>query len=229
MRLRTLGAVLLGLFLTGVSTASAQVSTTGRIQATIEDAQGGRLPGVAVTASAPDVVTTRTVVTDGEGVAVLEALAPSARYSVKVQLSGFKDLERTDILVSTGQVTTLRIELTLAGQTEVVNVTGLTTPVVDVTRATSGVDITLQLTEALPTGRSYQSYLQLVPGVMPDSTVSGGNPASRSGMNWKDSSTTSDNIGASTDNVYYFEGINVTDPVTGTFGANLNVEIIQEQ
>ena len=36
-------------------------------------------------------------------------------------------------------------------------------------------------------------------------------------------------VGVSTDNLYYFEGINVTDPVTGTFGANLNTEIIQEQ
>ena len=30
----------------------------------------------------------------------------------------------------------------------------------------NGQDITLQLTESLPTGRSYQSYLQLVPGVL---------------------------------------------------------------
>ena len=36
-------------------------------------------------------------------------------------------------------------------------------------------------------------------------------------------------MGISADNVYYFDGINVTDPVTGTFGANLNTEIIQEQ
>ena len=36
-------------------------------------------------------------------------------------------------------------------------------------------------------------------------------------------------MGVSTDNVYYFDGMNVTDPVTGTFGANLNTEIIQEQ
>ena len=48
-------------------------------------------------------------------------------------------------------------------------------------------------------------------------------------MNFKENSATADNIGGSTDNVYYFEGINVTDPVTGTFGANLNTEIIQEQ
>ena len=36
-------------------------------------------------------------------------------------------------------------------------------------------------------------------------------------------------MGVSADNIYYFDGINVTDPVTGTFGANLNTEIIQEQ
>jgi hypothetical protein len=168
-------------------------------------------------------------VSDAEGVATLEALAPSARYTVKAQLSGFRDLERTDILVRTGQVTTIRAELALSTVTESVTVQGQTTPLVDVTRATSGQDITLQLTESLPTGRSYQSYLQLVPGVLPDSQVATGNPSSRSGMNWKDSGTTSDNIGSSTDNSYYFEGINVTDPVTGTFGANLNTEIIQEQ
>ena len=36
-------------------------------------------------------------------------------------------------------------------------------------------------------------------------------------------------IGASTDNLYYLDGVDVTDPVTGTFGANFNSEIIQEQ
>jgi hypothetical protein len=228
MRLRSIGVVMLGLLLTGVGTAWAQVSTTGTIQVVVEDPQGGRLPGVAVTAAAADVVTSRQAVSDSEGVATLEALAPSARYNVKAQLSGFRDLERTDILVRSGQVTTLRVELSLSTVTENVTVQGQTTPIVDVTRAVSGTDITLQLTESLPTGRSYQSYLQLVPGVLPDSQNSSGNPSSRSGMNWKDV-ITNDNLGVSTDNFYYFEGINVTDPVTGTYGANLNTEIIQEQ
>ena len=121
------------------------------------------------------------------------------------------------------------MQLRLSTVTEEVTVVGQTSPLVDVTRAVTGTNITLRLTESLPTGRSYQSYLQLVPGVAPDSQISAGNPASRSGVNWKENSATSDNIGGSTDNVYYFEGINVTDPVTGTFGANLNTEIIQEQ
>ena len=65
-----------------------------------------------------------------------------------------------------------------------------------------------------------------MPGVLPDDQNTSGNPAARSGMNYSDIGGA---VGVSTDNVYYFDGMNVTDPVTGTFGANLNTEIIQEQ
>ena len=207
--------------------AYAQVATSGTIQVVIVDKDGGRLPGVTVTAEAPDVVTKRTAVTDAAGVAVLEALAPSSRYKVTATLAGFADLVRDQVLVRSGQSVSLNVTMQLAGLTEAVQVTAAS-PIVDVKSATAGQDITLRLTESLPTGRSYQSYLQLVPGVMPDSQNQTGNPSSRSGMNWKDV-ITGDNLGVSTDNFYYFEGINVTDPVAGTFGANLNTEIIQEQ
>jgi hypothetical protein len=210
------------------ATAFAQVQTTGTIELIVQDQQGGRLPGVNVTAAATDAVTTRTAVTDSEGVATLSALAPSESYIVTASLPGFRDFRRENVRVSSGTVTTLRADLALSTMSEEVTVRGTETPTVDVTRAVSGQDITLQLTESLPTLRTYQSYLQLVPGVLPDSSVSPGNPSSRSGMNWKDT-TTNDNLGLSADNAYYFEAINVTDPVTGTFGANLNTEIIQEQ
>ena len=78
----------------------------------------------------------------------------------------------------------------------------------------------------MPTGRSYQSYLQLVPGVLPDDPEAAGNPASKSGLHYRD---IGGDAGVSRDNFYYIDGINVTDGVTGTFGANLNTEIIQEQ
>ncbi len=68
--------------------------------------------------------------------------------------------------------------------------------------------------------------MQLVPGVLPDDPQQPGNPASKSGINYSD---IGGNLGVSSDNFYYFNGINVTDPVTGTFGSNLNTEIIQEQ
>ena len=222
-----LSAVVAAMGILCAGSAYAQVSTTGTIQVVAEDTDGGRLPGVTVTAEAADVITKRTAVTDATGTAVLEALAPSNQYRVVLSLAGFADQTRENVLVRSGQSVVINVTLPIAGLAEAVVVTA-GTPIVDVRSATAGTDITLQLTESLPTGRSYQSYLQLVPGVMPDSQNSTGNPSSRSGMNWKDV-ITNDNLGVSTDNFYYFEGINVTDPVSGTFGANLNTEIIQEQ
>jgi hypothetical protein len=224
MRIFT-SAAFVALMLTFAPSVGAQVSNTGTITVIVADPDGGRLPGVTVTATAPDTITKRTTVTDAEGVAVLEALAPSAQYSVVVQLAGFRDLERQKILVRAGQTASITVTLQLAGVTEAVTVSA-STPLVDTTSATTGQDITLQLTESLPTGRSYQSYLQLVPGVLPDDQAQSGNPAARPGLNYSD---IGGNVGISADNVYYFDGINVTDPVTGTFGANLNTEIIQEQ
>ncbi|MGE0444707.1 MAG: carboxypeptidase regulatory-like domain-containing protein [Vicinamibacterales bacterium] len=205
---------------------NAQVTTTGSITVVVEDAQGGRLPGVTVSARAADTVTTRSTVTNAEGTAALEALAPSAQYVVTAELAGFQTRTIENVLVRSGQVATVNAQLGVAGVTEAVTVSASAAPVIDVTNATIGQDITLTLTESLPTGRSYQSYLQLVPGVMPDDPVQSGNPASKSGLNYSD---IRGEMGISADNVFFFDGINVTDPVTGTFGANLNTEIIQEQ
>src|SRR3990172_1628701 len=224
MRICT-SAIFAALWLAFVGVASAQVSNTGTIQIVVADADGGRVPGVTVTAMAADTITKRMVVTGGQGTATLEALAPSAQYVVTVRLLGFKDQTREQILVRSGQTASLSFTLTVAGVTEVVQVTAAT-PLVDVRSATTGQDITLQLTESLPTGRSYQSYLQLVPGVMPDNPATPGNPASKSGLNYADIDGES---GISRDNFYYIDGINVTDPISGTFGANLNTEVIQEQ
>ncbi len=215
----------LAIVLAIVAPAAAQVTSTGSVQITVVDSGDARLPGVTVTASAPDVVTTRTAVTDETGVALLTGLAPSASYTVVASLSGFQDFRQENVLVRSGQTVTLQVALPLAGVAEAITVSA-ESPLIDVTSATTGADITLQLTESLPTGRSYQSYLQMVPGVMPDSFSSPGNPAAKSGINYSD---ILGDLGVSTDNFYYFDGINVTDPLTGTFGANLNTEIIQEQ
>src|SRR3546814_11532175 len=77
---------------------------------------------------------------------------------------------------------------------------------VDTTSAVVGTTLTLDLVESLPTGRNYQSYLQIVPGVKPSS---GGNPSSKSGVNYTDIGGTT---GTSSDNVYYLDGVDVTDP-----------------
>src|SRR6185503_6943898 len=171
--------------------ASAQVSTTGTVVVTIEDQDNARVPGVTVTASATDVVSKRMAVTDAEGNATLDGLAPSALYTVSAQLSGFKELVRENILVRSGSTTTLHLALSLATLAETVTVSAAT-PVVDTTNAKTGQDITLQL----------------VPGVMPDNPTAPGNPSAKSGLNYAD---IDGQAGVSADNFYYLDGINVTD------------------
>ncbi|GMU67373.1 MAG: hypothetical protein AMXMBFR36_36470 [Acidobacteriota bacterium] len=218
--MRTVAAALA--LVVAVPPATAQTST-GQIRVIVTDADGGALPGVTVAAETVDSVVKRSATTGQNGEALLPALEPSPNYVVTSTLAGFNGARNENVLVTSGQTATIRVTLQLAEVTEELTVVA-ETPLVDVNSAITGQDITLELTEALPTGRSYQSYLQLVPGVSPDN--GGGNPAARSGLNYADINGT---LGTSADNVYYIEGINVTDGVTGTFGANMNTEIIQEQ
>ena len=186
--------------------ARAQVTTTGIIRVAVTDDAGLPIPGATVTAAAEDAATTRIGFTDTAGLAELRALSPSARYVVTVELSGFRASRQADVLVRAGQTVSLAVSLAVGNVTETVVVTAAP-PVVDVTSAVVAEDITLDLTEAVPTGRSYQSYLQLVPGVLPDDPESPGNPASKSGLNYRD---VGGDAGVSRDNFYYIDGINVT-------------------
>jgi hypothetical protein len=222
LRVIALAAMTIGI----ASSAFAQAANTGTIEVFVTDPQGQTLPGATVEASAANTTTKRVAVSDETGKAVLELLEPSEIYTVKISMQGFKEQVRENQLVRVAQVLTIRTALALPGVEEAVTVSAETTPLVDVRSATTGSDITLRLTESLPTGRSYQSYLQLVPGVLPDDPSAAGNPASRSGLNYNDIGGA---LGVSTDNLYYLDGINVTDPVTGTFGANMNTEVIAEQ
>jgi len=209
MKLRSSVAVGVALLMVAAS-APAQVVTTGTIVVVVEAQDGSRLPGAVVVAQSADAVTRREATSNAVGEATLVNLEPSANYTVTAAMAGFNNVRQEKVLVRSGQTTSLRF-----GPAE--------TPLVDTTSAVTGQDITLELTESLPTGRSYQSYLQLVPGVAPSDS---GNPASKSGLNYSD---IGGEFGTSADNYYYFDGINVTDGLTGTFGANLNTEIIQEQ
>lgn len=200
------------------TTAMAQ-SQTGTLRVTVAGSDGMPLPGATVTVSSPSSLVTRTATTDGEGRARLTGLDPATNYTVAINAAGYDAFSATDVAVVSGRELALGYALGAATVDDII-VTGTSLAAVDVTSATVATTLTLDVVESLPTGRSYQSYLQLVPGVKP-----GSNPSSKSGIN----SSVTGVVGSSSDNVYYIDGVNVTDPVTGTFGANLNNEIIQEQ
>jgi len=218
---------LAALVLMVASPAAFGQAQRGVVGVTVTDADGAALPGATVTVTSDETLTRRTAITNEQGKATLVALDPARNYVLTVALDGFAGQTINGVAVQAGTETTVEAQLSLAEISEELIVTA-ESPLVDVTKTQAGQDITLALTESLPTTRSYQGYLQLVPGVQ-DALGTTDNPASRSGINYRDRDGSEGDVGRSTDNLYYFDGINVTDRTAGTNGANLNTEIIQEQ
>jgi hypothetical protein len=207
----------------GVS-GTAFALDTGGLKIRVTDANGSPIAGATVLVKAPDALVSKNAVSDLDGYVTLRGLDASNQYTVSINGANVQPFEATDVRVQTGKSLNLTYALSDTGSDmETITVSGRSMAAIDTTSATTGLDITLDMTESLPTGRSYQSYLQLTPGVKPSS---GGNPSSKSGVNYADSGGAT---GASTDNVYYIDGVNVTDNSSGTFGGNINSEIIQEQ
>lgn len=204
---------------------------SGGLRVTINGANGQPVAGATVKVSSPDSLVSRTGVTDANGHVRLIGLDPATNYTVQVAAPGHSDFSANEVAVVSGK--DLSVGYTLhapdaaspsdAKTLDALVVTGASLAAIDTTSATVSSTLNLDIVESLPTGRSYQSYLQLVPGVKPSS---GGNPSSKSGVNYSDIGGAT---GTSTDNVYMIDGVDVTDNQTGTFGANFNSEIIQEQ
>lgn len=202
--------------------SAAWAAETGGLRISVTGAGGKPVAGATVRVSSPSSLVAKAGVTEADGSVRIAGLDPATDYKVEVAAPGYANFKATDVAVVSGQNPSLSYTLD-QGDTQRVVVSGSRLAQVDTTSATVGTILNLSVVESLPTGRNYQSYLQLVPGVKPSS---GGNPASKSGVNYSDIGGAT---GTSTDNVYILDGIDVTDGNTGTFGSNINSEIIQEQ
>jgi Carboxypeptidase regulatory-like domain len=208
-------------------------ATFGTLSVTATDSTGAVLPGVTIEATSPVQIGTRTAVTDAQGKAILSGLTPGT-YTLKASLSGF---QVTSLTASVEQNTTNSVTVRMATEAVAESITVTAeAPLVDTTRATVSEHVTLAKVESLPVGRDYKAYAQLVPGVnvVPNQ---GGNdtavdPAGKGGNNYSDRGTEGSGAGGkigSTDNVYYIDGLNVTDMGNGRGTMTFNNEVILEQ
>ncbi len=152
------GFRLLALLALAALPVSAQVQT-GSILVRVTDAQGGAVPGVAVTLASPVLVSgTMAGVTDTGGVNRFPSLQPGI-YSVKLDLQGFRTVVRENVQVVVGQTVPLDLQLSVATVAETVTVTG-TSPVVDTTSANTSVNLGEQLLQGTPGGRDIWSLVE---------------------------------------------------------------------
>ncbi len=156
------------LLLWAVAPARAQVFT-GRIDLSIDDATGGRLPGVTVDLTGP---VNQSQVSDAQGQSHFLNLPPG-RYAVKTTLTGFNAYTNDNVIVAAGSSTPLNVRLAVAGTTENVVVTAAT-PIIDPKRQTTTTNVTLEELQNIPTARDPWVVMQTVPTITVDRVNVGG-------------------------------------------------------
>ena len=184
---------------------------TGTLSAVVKDQTGATLPGVTVTVTSEERGTQRTAVTGSNGVATFPVL-PLGFYRVEAQLSGFNNAVRNNNKVEAEKNTEVTLPLSLSAASETITVTGAQ-PVVDRTNVSANTQISTKEFERAPVVRGYQYFATFAPGVVLQPGANP-NPQVHGAQN--------------TGNVFLFDGVDTTDTVTGTFGANMNFEAIQE-
>ena len=137
----------------------------GRILGTITDQTGGAMSGATVTVVDVERGVKRTLTTDESGEYNAPNLTPGT-YTVRAEAKGFRNFERTGILLETGSELRVDFSLQPGVQTQTITVTS-EMPMVETTNATLGGTLSNETINELPlNGRNYQNLLTLRPGVI---------------------------------------------------------------
>ncbi|MGH9312324.1 MAG: TonB-dependent receptor [Vicinamibacterales bacterium] len=149
-----------------VTYAAAQ-SATGSIEGAVVDQSGAVLPGVNVTLTHAATGVSRTVVTDAQGL-FRAPLLPVGAYEIATELGGFTSRRQADVILTVGQVLTLRIEMRVASVAETVTVSGAS-PVIETSRSQVSSTVNATAVANLPVnGRNFIDFALLTPGVTKD-------------------------------------------------------------
>src|SRR5262245_34494114 len=135
------------------------------VAGTVKDADGAVLQGVIVEARSPALIeTVRTSETNDRGQYRIDRLSAGV-YTVVFRLGGFPPYAREGIEVTGSLTTTVNAVLTVGPLTDTVTVAG-TLPMVDVRNANRESTLSSDLIKLIPTVRSYNALVVLVPGVV---------------------------------------------------------------
>jgi len=202
------------------SPVEAQTSAT--LVGVVEDAQGGRLPGVSVRLRQTETGVVRDVVTDGEGRFTAAALS-AGEYELHASLAGFRPLVQTGLRLTVGESASVTLTLQV-GTTEDVTVRGATA----VNTQTGELSYLMDqrtIQEVPVNGRNYTDLMQLLPTVNAfphrdnGSVVAHGLAMSVNGQNPRT-------------NVYLLDGTLQNDftnsPASSAAGTALGMETIRE-
>ncbi len=206
MKKHIVPALVLSLIVLAFAPLAAQ--ERGSVSGTVKDDEGNALENAVLTISGPLLPQGREYVTSKEGTFIFQALPPGS-YALTVTHPNMLDY-RGELRVQIDRQTQVSVRMTPIGKAaEEVTVTAVS-PIVDVKSTEVSLSWQSTVVEQLPLGRSYSALFQLAPGVADNRDF-----APNAGGNKQD-------------NVYLYDGSNITNPLFGYLGANFSELDIQE-
>lgn len=152
-----------------VAGRAAAQTNVGQISGRVTDASSGALPGASITATSEQTGLAHTAVSDSAGTYTFASL-PSGTYKLRVELTGFKPVERTNLVLDAASRRAADFQLEVGDVSETISVAAITSQVEtqsgDISRVITGE----QVGNIALNGRNYAQLLQLLPGAVIQTT-----------------------------------------------------------
>ncbi|MCU1284034.1 MAG: TonB-dependent receptor, plug [Acidobacteriales bacterium] len=204
--------------LIALSVSSWAQETTGGIQGTVKDPQGAVISGAKVTITGSALIGTKTATTDSAGTYRFTQLPPGT-YQIDVTATGFGNNKLSGVKLEVGALPIINIGMKLGTESTTVEVSS-EGPAVDVTQSKVQTNVTREILDGIPKGRSFQSVIPFAPGARME-------PLQNSTMTGRDNGFQIDGASDS-ENVYLIDGINTTNVQGGGIGKSFNMDFVQE-
>jgi Carboxypeptidase regulatory-like domain len=225
--------VLLSTMLLLVGSMFAQ-ETTGGLQGTVKDPSGAVVSNAKVVITGTSLIGNKEAQTDGSGYYHFTNLPPGT-YTLTVTASGFETLKRDGLVVEVGHLPSVDLKLDIGAGTTVVEVSGQSAQI-DVTTETTQTNVTSDVIDNVPHGRSFQSVIQFAPAASNEPL--GGSMGTSGGNGTGGQSPGSSGNGqafgysvaggADSENRYLVEGQETADIIGGFSHTQVPFDIIQE-
>src|SRR6266498_277622 len=142
-------------------------SSTGSISGNVVDASGAGVPGASVSVRNVDTGATRAATSGASGSFTFPNLTPG-NYAVSAELSGFAPAKVTNVVVSVGGDSTVKLVLEVGGVEAKVTVSS-EAPLIETTKSQISSVVNERLIQNLPTnGRNFLDVVLSTPGVVKD-------------------------------------------------------------
>jgi hypothetical protein len=220
----------LGLFLVLQAGMQAQ-ETTGALQGTVKDPSGAVVVKARVTVATPTLVGTKSTLTDSNGYYRFSNL-PSGTYVITVEAKGFSTLKQQGLNLSVGRIPTIDLTLAVGSDSTVVEVAS-TNPAIDVTSVMTQSNVSQDVIDYVPRGRSYQSVIQFAPSARQEPLM--GNTTTNGTGGTSPGSATNGNSygysvagGSDSENAYLVEGQETANLIGGYSHTNVPFDFIDQ-